>query len=148
MNPPEIKRASYLNLEVSEKGLSEFSGGKRIIFIPKEEVRTIEVRFGSSAERPMLQVIAGLLLIGLGLVGAAMIAASGMRGFRWGVGFLIFGCFGVWFLYETVKKSHFLRVVCHNDARKLVFRGNFSEADFATFSKEAADLGYSLNKHA
>ena len=33
-----------------------------MLFIPKEQVQYIETKFGSHAERPMVQMIAGLLL--------------------------------------------------------------------------------------
>jgi hypothetical protein len=132
----------YLNIEISAKGLSEFDGNRRVIFIPKEEIQTIETGFGSSAERPLLQLIAGLLLVGLGLVGVAMIMASGMRGFRWGVGFLVFGGLGAWILYEAVKKSHFLRVICVKDTPKLVFRGTFRDVDCSKFITDGGGLGY------
>ena len=146
MNTAPIKRVSCLNIEISENGLSEFNGGSRIIFIPKENIQSIEVGFGSSAERPRLQFVAGLMLSSLGLVGLAMVLASGMRGLRWALGFLIFGGFGVWFLYETAKQSRYLRVVCHNDERKLVFRGKCNEQEFSKFLKDAAELGYDFDR--
>jgi protein-S-isoprenylcysteine O-methyltransferase Ste14 len=140
----ESKQLSYLNLAISEKGLSEFSGGRRIIFVPKDEVQIIEIKFGSSAERPLIQTIVGLMLVALGCVGLSMILSSGMRGLRWGLGFLLFGGFGIWFLHETFKKNHYLWVICRNDRRKLVFRGAFQEADFSKFINDATKLGYSF----
>ena len=140
----EKLEAAYLNIVVSEKGLSEFSGGKRIIFIPKEKVQNIQIHFGSAAERPLLQIIAGIMLMGLGCVGLFMMEQSGMRGLRWGLGFLVFGGFGLWFLHETFTKSHYLRVICHNDSRKLVFRGAFEESEFSKFVAEAAKCGYTI----
>jgi hypothetical protein len=139
-----VKQLSYLNIQVSEKGLSEFSGGRRVIFIPKEQIQNIEIRFGSSAERPLLQLITGLLLLGLGIAGVSMILASGWRGLRWGAGFIVFGGFGVWFLHETFKKNHFFKVVCHNDKRKLVFRGKLEKTEFSKFIKDVSALGYNF----
>jgi hypothetical protein len=140
------KSLTYLNIEISENGLSEFSGNRRIIFIPKAEIQSVKVRFGSSAERPVVQVIAGLLLLGLGIAGAAMVMASGMRGvlrgLRWGLGFMVFGAFGVWFLHETFKKTHYLHVTSHKDSRKLVFRGEFKDAELNQFLLDGAKLGY------
>jgi hypothetical protein len=143
-SPPTENKFAYLNLAISEKGLSEFSGGRRIIFIPKDEVQIIEIKFGSSAERPLIQVIAGLMLVGLGYIGLTMIIMNAMRGSRWGLGFIVFGGFGLWFLYETFKKTHYLRVICRNDKRKLVFRGAFQEAEFSKFINDATKLGYSF----
>jgi hypothetical protein len=143
-SPPTENKFAYLNLAISKKGLSEFSGGRRIIFIPKDEVQIIEIKFGSSAERPLIQAIAGLMLAGLGYIGLTMIIMNAMRGLRWGLGFIVFGGFGLWFLYETFKKTHYLRVICRNDKRKLIFRGAFQEAEFSKFINDATKLGYSF----
>src|SRR5271155_3141412 len=124
MNTPtsssESKSLSYLNLAISEKGLSEFSGGRRIVFIPKDEVQIIEIKFGSSAERPLMQAIAGFMLLGLGWLGLALVFMGGLKGLRWGLGFVVFGGLGVLCLYEAFKKNHYLWVICRNDKRKLV----------------------------
>jgi hypothetical protein len=147
MNTPsssENKQLSYLNLAISEKGISEFSDGRRIIFIPKDEIQIVEIKFGSSAERPIMQAIAGLMLVGLGYIGLTMIIMNAMRGLRWGLGFVVFGGFGLWFLYETFKKTHYLWVICRNDKRKLVLRGAFQEAEFSQFINDATKLGYSF----
>ena len=136
-------KLSYLNLAISEKGLSEFSDGRRIIFIPKEEVQIIEIKFGSSAERPIVQAIVSLLLITLGCVGVTMLAC-GLGGLRWALGFLFFGCLGIWFLYETLKRNHYLWVICRGDKRKLIFRGNFQEGEFSKFINDGTKLGYSF----
>lgn len=144
MSDPTIKRLAHLNVEISERGISEFSGGKRIVFVPKEEIRKIEVRFGSRAERPFVQLIGALLLLGIGFAGLLMTIDSGMRGFRWGAGFLVFGGFGIWFLHELFSKSHYFQVVCNNDKRKLVIRGKFEAVEFSKFIKDAAELGYNF----
>ena len=142
MPEPDIKRATYLNLEVSERGISEFSGNRRIIFIARDDIQSIEVRFGSNAERPILQVIGGGLLTALGAAGALMIVNGGGRGLRWGLGFFIFGCLGVWMLYEAIHKSHYLLVTTRNDRRKLVMHGRWSQPDFDQFTTHAASLSY------
>src|SRR5476649_411217 len=114
MNTPSSsknKQLSYLNLAISEKGLSEFSEGRRIIFIPKEDVQIVEIKFGSSAERPIIQAVVSIMLIALGCVGLTMLS-GGLGGFRWSLGFIFFGCLGIWFLYETLKRSHYLWVIC------------------------------------
>jgi hypothetical protein len=135
-------RFTYLNLEVSEKGISEFSGGRRVVFVSREEIQTIEVHFGSNAERPLLQIIAGVLLAALGCAGAVMIFDNPGRGLRWGLGFIIFGCLGVWMLWEAIHKSHYLLVLTRKDRRKLVVHGRWSQPDFDKFTAAAAGLSY------
>ena len=140
---PENQKLSYLNIEISERGLSEFSGGSRIIFVPKEKVQRIQIEFGSAAESPLTQGIAGLALIGLGCAGLPIIL-NGIAGLRWGLGFLVFGGLGIWLFHETFKKTHYLRVIGYTDnhTRKLVFRGAFQEVEFSEFIKSATQFGY------
>ena len=141
------QRLSYLNIEISEKGLSEFSDGRRIVFVPKEQVRRIQIEFGSAAESPLIQGLAGLALIGLGCIGLPMII-NDIGTLRWGLGFVVFGGLGVWLFHETFKKTHYLRVIGHSDrdTRKLVFIGTFQEAEFSEFIKNATQFGYSFEK--
>lgn len=142
MPAPDVKRFTYLNLEISERGISEFSGNRRIIFIARDEIQSIEVRFGSKAERPLIQIIGGILLTALGAAGAVMIVNGGGRGLRWGLGFVVFGALGLWMLYEAMLKSHHLLVATRNDRRKLVFHGCWSQSDFDQFTQNAVSLSY------
>jgi hypothetical protein len=142
--PPDEQPPTYLNIAISKKGLSEFSGGQRIIFIPKEQVQTIEIRVGFVAERPLIQGIFGLVLLGLGCVGLPLIYEGGLYGLRWGIGFLIFGGIGGYSLYEALKKGYHLRVICSHDTRKLVFKGKIQKTEFSQFLRSATGLGYSF----
>jgi hypothetical protein len=133
---------SYLNIVVSEKGLSEFSHGQRIIFIPKEQIQRIEIKFGSQAERPLVQIILGLLLVGLGLVGLFLLISAGFVELRWGIGFILFGGLGVFCLYEVLRKGYYLDVISSNDTRKLVIKGVIKKTELSKFIKTAVQFGY------
>jgi len=143
-NTTSANQLSYMNIVVSEKGFSEFSHGKRIIFVPKEQIQNIEIKFGSQAERPLVQMILGLLLVGLGLVGLFFIISGGFAEVRWGIGFIIFGGLGAFCLYEALKKGYYLHVISPNDARKLVIKGVIEKTELLKFIKAAAGLGYSF----
>ena len=138
-------QVSYLNIVFSEKGVSEFNHGGRAVFIPKDEIQKIEVGYGSGAERPLLQIIIGSLLTALGCAGVVMIHDSGLRGARWALGFIFFGALGLWCLYEAVKKTHYLKITCHKETRKLIFHGVFEESAFADYMRNAGRLGYNFN---
>ena len=133
-----------MNLRATEKGLSEFtSKGARAVFIPKDQVESIQIKFGSYSERPFLQPIMALFLIAVGGVGLDWILRESARGLRLGVGLLAFGAIGVFCLYETVKRGPYLAVNCKGGSRKLIPHGSVSEADLAKFASEASALGYS-----
>jgi hypothetical protein len=138
-------QCSYLNLRATEKGLSELSSkGVRLVFISKNQIESLQIKYGSYAERPILQVITALILVSLGLVGLYLVLCGGIRGLYWGMGFLAFGAIGVFCMYEAVRKGHYLAVKCKGSTRKLIPRGSVSEAEFAKFAVAASALGYSL----
>jgi hypothetical protein len=135
---------SYENLRISDKGVSEVIAGRRMLFIPKEQVRYIETKFGSHAERPLFQMVLGLLLVALGLVGLYLVLSGGIRGLYWGVGFLGFGAIGVYCLYEAFKKGYFFSVVCSKETRKIKIPGEIQKAEFSQFIKDASEAGYDV----
>ena len=135
-------RCICLNLQASPKGLSEFDEGRRIIFIPKDQVRSVELRFGIQAERPVLQASAGLALVGLGIAGALLLETGGLPGLRWGLGALVFGGLGVWLVWEAIKKGHYLVVEGPQGQRRLHFKGRPQESELSDFIRKAAPLGY------
>ena len=138
----ENERLSYLNIAFSEKGISEFSGGRRVVFISRAEVVRIESRTGSRAERPLVQGTAGVILGGLGLYGVSMFMRVGLAFLRWEAGFLVFGGVGVWMLIETLRRGHYLLVTCSKEQRKLVFDGKVNESELREFLMKAARFGY------
>jgi hypothetical protein len=139
---PDKRQLLYLNMAVSEQGITELSGNQRVVFIPKEQIQSIEIRFGSQAERPLVQGIAGLALIGLGIVGLSLMATGSLDVIRWGLGFFVFGGLGAWLLWEVLKRGYYLWVICSNDSRKLVLKGVIQKAELSGFVRSAAQFGY------
>ena len=135
---------SYENLRLSDKGVSEVIAGRRMLFIPKEQVQYIETKFGSHAERPLVQMVLGLFLVALGLVGLYLALEGGIRGLYWGAGFVGFGAIGVYCLYEAFKKGYFFSVVCSKETRKIKITGEIQKAEFSQFIKDASAAGYDV----
>lgn len=141
---PHSGQLLYLNVTVSEKGLTELSGNKRIIFIPKDQIQSVEIKFGYQAERPFVQGTLGLVLTVLGIIGINMIAKGGwaMLLERWAVGFVFFGGLGAWLFWEALRRGYYLRVICSNDTRNLALKGAVRKADWSSFIKSASQFGY------
>jgi UDP-N-acetylmuramyl pentapeptide phosphotransferase/UDP-N-acetylglucosamine-1-phosphate transferase len=140
-------RCAYLNLKASEKGLSEFNKASLVVFIPKKQIEAVEVKFGSRAERPMLQVILGITLVALGAAGSWMAVNGGLRGMYWGLGCLMFGGIGLICLNEALRKGYYLRVTCSNETRKLIFRGRIEQASLSNFVQSASSLVYRFDEN-
>jgi hypothetical protein len=136
------EQIAYLNITFSEKGISEFNGERRVVFIPRAEVMRIESRTGSRAERPLVQLIAGVILGGLGVYGVFMAFRVGLALLRWEAGFIVFGAMGIWLLIESLRQGHYLLVTCSKEKRKLVFDGKVDESAMKDFLTKAGELGY------
>ena len=136
----------YLNVAISEEGLAELRKGRRVVFVPKERVQGIEVRFGSPAERPLIQGILGSVLTAFGLAGVFFLAEGGIAMYRWEAGSLFFTVIGLWLLWETMRRRYYLRVISSNDERKLVFSGKVQKSELSTFLQSATALGYNFKR--
>lgn len=117
------------------------------MFVPKERVQAIEVRFGSPAERPLAQGILGASLTTLGLASVIFLHGGGIIALRWGLGSVFFGMIGLWLFGETLRRRYYLRVICANDERKLVFSGIVRQkSELLSFLQSATQLGYSFKQ--
>ena len=137
-------RLLYLNIAISENGLSELSRGKRIVFVPKEHVKSVELKYGCQAENPLTQIVFGLVLVAVGVVGVIFLKGGGFALLRLGVGFLLFGCLGAFCVYEGVKKGYYLDVISTNDRRKLVFKGTVDKSALLSFINNSSRFGYNF----
>ena len=138
----EIERFTYLNLAVSTEGIAEYSGESCVVFLRREDIQWIEMKFGFRAEHPLIQAIAGGLLSCIGIIGLGLIVTGGFAYLRWELGFMFFGGLGVWLLWEALRRGHYLSVVCHKETRKLVIDGTVSEPEIQTLLRNAARIGY------
>jgi hypothetical protein len=151
MNGASIQPANeitFLNVKISGEGVSGFHRGKRTVFVPKEQIQSIEARFGSHAERPVVQLVFGIVLTSLGIIGVVFMARAGVAGFRWGLGFIFFGALGIFCLYEVMIRGYYLRIVFANDTRKIVFEGVVRRAELSGFIMQAAQLGYDIRDYS
>jgi hypothetical protein len=140
--PTSANGVSYLNITATEKGISEFSHGRRLIFVPQDKIQRVELRFGCHAENPLLQLLFGAFLAGIGIVGAFCLAKAGVLVMRWGIGFVIFGGVGLFCIYEAVKKGYYLQIVSTDDTRKLQINGAVQKTELLKFMTASAELGY------
>jgi hypothetical protein len=142
--PQDGSEISYLNIAVSEKGLAELSGNKRIIFIPKDQVQGVEIKFGYQAERPLVQGTVGLVLTFVGMIGIYMLAGGGFALTRWGLGFVFFGAIGVWLIWEASRRGYYFRVISSNGTRNLLLKGTVRKPELSSFVQRASQFGYNF----
>jgi hypothetical protein len=138
------ERIVYLNIAFSPKGVAEYAGKRCVVFIPRDDIRRIECKTGSRADRPLVQSIAGTVLCGLGLLGLRFYINAGLAFLRWEAGFVVFGGLGTWLLWEVFDKGRYLLVDSSKGNRKLVFAGKIDPAELDEFMRNAARLGYNF----
>lgn len=137
---------SYLGVAISEKGLGEIDGKRYLVHIPQSEITFAEVKYGSPAERPTMQLVAGAILAPLCFFGIYIILMNGLTMIRWSLGMLLFGGVGIWLIIEVLKKRHYLEVQTSKGNRKLVFKGKVENDKLDQFLQQLTDGGYNFRK--
>jgi hypothetical protein len=134
----------YQGITISERGIAEINNGERKLFVPKEQIQSIECGFGLLAEQPLPQILLGGALSCLGLAGLWSFISSGLVALRWALGLLFFGAVGLWLCWEATRKGSYLQVNLANDSRKLRFHGKVQKAELDEFINNASRLGYTV----
>ncbi len=119
--------AQYLSIRFTRESLDEVDeDGTRLVCLPKEGITSVALVYGQSEERPVVQLVAGVALMAVGLVFVVRILSWVLVG-----GTIVdveaFGValvpLGAWFLYRVFRKRHYLRVETTKETRKLAFNG-------------------------
>jgi hypothetical protein len=140
----DASQVLYLNIAVSEKGLAELSGNKRIIFIPKDQVQGVEIKFGYQADRPLAQGTLGLVLVVVGMVGIFALGGGSSALTEWGLGFVFLGGIGVWLIWEASRRGYYFRVISSNGTRNLRLKGAVQKPELTSFVERASQFGYNF----
>lgn len=141
---------NYLNVFMGTEGISELHGGSRI-FIPRQEIRKIELVHGYASERPRLQFIVGVAMLGAAIymiAGIASFFAGDSGGPVMGKAILmpLFpGVLGIWMLLTALRKRTYLSVSTGKNARKIIFHGAVEVIALQDFLEEASRrYGYAV----
>lgn len=137
------------SVRIGAQGLAEMDGPRRIHFIPRSEVRGLELVYASAAERPAITAILGVALLLIALFPFAFLMLAFTRGgsFEAAVFYLTgFSVPGGWLLWFAFKKRRVLLVHTARGTRKLAFHRSASPEDIARFIADAAPrFGYSVS---
>ena len=122
------KHGEYEQLETvrfSADGVSEMDQHRTVIFVPRAEIRRIELEFGAGAERPLVLAGLGLVFLGVFVATTVTIILAVLRG---GVTLPVEMITGIafaipawWLLDLSFRRRWFIRVHTQSGARKLLF---------------------------
>ena len=119
--------AQYLSIRFTRESLDEVDvDGTRLVCLPRDGITSVALVYGQSEERPLVQLVAGIALMALGLVFVVRILSWILLGGTiadveaFGVALVPLGA---WFVYRVFRKRHYLRVETSKETRKLAFNG-------------------------
>lgn len=144
----------YGDVRFSEQRLDGLDGGRPVIRILRSDIRSIDLRWGRQAARPLVQIILGLGTILIGVVAAIHFVLSIIQGGR--LGFLkmdiwlsVLIILGVWLFTNALKKGYYLNVSTRRGREKVPFRVRAPIAEIMEFLHQAStQLGYDVSVEA
>lgn len=129
--------------------ISMVEGKTEVITVRKEDIKRITLDKGYQAERPILQIVFGVIVLVITLYPMLKFLGVLMGLLRMNVtmtttGFVIL-CFvplGAWMIQSGLKQGYYLSVELENDHRKLGFKTKCKKSELREFVRLMADLGY------
>jgi hypothetical protein len=131
----------FASVRIGEDGLAEMDGQRRLLFIPKNEVHGLELVHASGAERPILTVLVGVVVLLVALFPFVFLFFVFMLGGHMEVHLFwlsAFGILGVWLLNFAIRSRYVLLVHTPAGRRKLVFHQSAAGGDVVRFVTEVA----------
>lgn len=143
-----IAPVRYLTLELTTEGIAEWDDHRHAVFVPRDAIVGIELRRGPGGERPIVQIVVGLVLLALGVTLLGALAAAGgspRTAGRVSVAGAPLTIVGVYLLWSAVRPALYLYVRLKGDARKLLIRGKADLPSLAEALREASvRFGYEV----
>jgi hypothetical protein len=137
----------YAAIRLGADGVMEMDGNRRLVHIPRADVIRLELVHGSAAERPLLSLIFGVLLLLLSLIGPLILLLAvlgyGTVEIRF-VTSIAFVIPAAWLLNLVIRRRWFLKVHTARGSRKLIFGKSSDSVAMQQFVVSAKDrFGYS-----
>ncbi len=143
-NPDYVE---YASVRLGADGAAEMDGNRRLVHIPRAEILGLELVHGSAAERPLLSLILGVILLAVALLGPTMLLLALLgRGtvevkFVTSIAFIVPSA---WLLDLVLRRRWFLNVHMSKGSRKLIFGKTSDPVAMQQFVASARDrFGYS-----
>lgn len=143
---------AYLGVQFSLAGIASVYGARTSLFIPRDDIHSIALKYGYPGERRLFQLILGFVLLGIALwqLGGVLLYLylSGKIDISSiGVVLPLTGV-GTWLLYDAFHRAWFFEVETHGKIKKLPVEGKPSPEIFKQFLVLAQRLGYVIDVSA
>jgi hypothetical protein len=132
-----MKSLEFMNLEVMPTGVLERGHRDRrhrMAFVPRDGIERLEFAHGFVAERFIVQLVFGALLLAVGVY-------LGVRGAARRLRFTLFlAPFGIAVIVLALRRGRYLRITTRDGVRKLQLFGHYHEHELEQFLVEARQL--------
>ncbi len=125
MDTESANELRYQGVVIGADEVAEERRGRRVVSVPREAIRRLELVRGSGGERVIAQAAFAVFLLVLGVTAAAILlgefrAIDATIHLNVAAG-LVFVPLGGWVLWSALRPAYFLRVRTDRDMRKVVF---------------------------
>jgi hypothetical protein len=117
----------YDSVKAWDAGIGEMDRTRAVVFVPRAEVRSLELAYISGAERPLIAILLGVVVLAVSvspvLYLLAVLALGGQMDVK--LFFILgFAPLGLWLFRFALRKRLVLVVHTAQDRRKMVFQGS------------------------
>ena len=148
-NLQQINGIEYMSVRFSPTGIANMHGVRTVFSINKQDIHRIRLEYGVPGERWWLELMIGLLLLGVvGLQGVSFISWFWFGGKIYDLCFLtplLCASAGGWLVWDAVRKQWYLSVETDQKVRKVSFDANPKNLELYAFLQVANQLGYSID---
>jgi hypothetical protein len=137
--PPSV---DYRGIRFTADRIAILDGGTEAVAVPLESVRSLTLRRGFIAERPLFEGLFGLgcCVLGLIAVRAAVLWIFGSRYVSRSLTMLaLLLPLGAWLLRDALRRGFYLLAELDRGSRKFPFAGAL-DAEFSGFIRQAGDV--------
>ena len=126
----------YRGIAVLGDALCEVDSGRVMVRISTADVRGLKLLHGHVANHPVMQMIAGGVMVLIGgwpiiwLIEWAVHGGTIISSTMWMIGFAVVG---VWLIIQAFREGHYLEVETTRGLRKLAFDGKVDESAASAF---------------
>lgn len=142
------EKIEYLGIEATRDAITQVERGRTTMRIMRDQICSVSIEYGSPSNRPMVQLVIGVLLIGLGFIPIPWIVHWLLYGGKLPkviVFTLSWAAIGSWLVWHAISKRTFLRVDLNGRIEKLQFDGKPDPMTLQKFVRQLRDsLGYSV----
>ena len=147
-NENQFDTVRFQSVEFSNKGVTLFSGQSNLLFVDKKDIQKITLNYGFQSERPVVEIIFGIVIIGLGIyffIKFLLEILVNRIAYVDDVLSLLLLPVGGYFVINGFRKRFYFEVILDNDKRKFPLGKKPDIGELKNFTKIASQLGYIID---